>query len=79
MAKYNISDCLTFGLVILFLTGALIAGPPRSPSITSFPETRYKDYEDRMQKNEGIIEQFTSYGKVIGGVHPDMIRLYNSS
>jgi hypothetical protein len=30
-SNYNISDCLTFGLVILFLLGALIAGPSIPP------------------------------------------------
>lgn len=27
MSNYSTSDCLTFGLVLLFLLGALIAGP----------------------------------------------------
>jgi hypothetical protein len=40
-SNYSISDCLTFGLVILFLLGALIAGPPIAPSNMQILESEH--------------------------------------
>jgi len=77
MSNYSTSDCLTFGLVLLFLLGALIAGPSlESPPV---PEEKLS-YLQQMKDNsrEGVIEHFSDPGKALGQVDPDMLRLYNS-
>lgn len=76
MSNYNISDCLTFGIVLLFLLGTLIVGSPHqvkpmSPLMFPYQNSGF------INENEGIIEQFTEPGKVIGGVDKGMLELYN--
>lgn len=81
MSNYSMSDCLTFGLVLLFLLGALVAGPAITmPAMTMphMPKHNLQVMPGNKGDKEGVIEQFTSPGKVLGQVNPDMIRLYNS-
>lgn len=77
MANFSLSDCFTFGLVLLFLFGALAAGPSNFSPIDNhiYRQLRHKFL---LEKQEGVIEQFTSPGKVLGNVNPDMLKLYNS-
>ena len=75
MSNFNLSDCLTFGLVILFLLGALIAGP----SLNYQYETDLYLRKAMTESQEGVIETFTLPGKVLGNVHIGMIDLYNYS
>jgi hypothetical protein len=60
--NYSISDCLTFGLIILFLFGALLVGPKNTPYninyLTNFPIQR-------------------TQVEILGRVDPAMINLYN--
>lgn len=78
MSNYNMSDCLTVGLVLLFLIGALIAGP--SLETPPIPEEKLLYLQEKMlkERKEGVIEQFSEPGKALGQVNPDMLRLYNS-
>ena len=62
-SNYSISDCLTFGLVILFLLGALIAGPPIAPSNMQY----IRNFPIQQRQVE-----------ILGGVNPIMIKFYNS-
>ena len=79
MANYCISDCLTFSLVLLFLVGALVAGPPlkkfqQNPNL----QINLNPYIEEIENNVGIIENFTFPGKIVGGVDKGMLELYNS-
>jgi len=75
MSNYSLSDCLTFGLVLLFLLGALVAGPATLHTNTY---DIYHQLRDQILLNkQGVIEQFTEPGKVLGNVNPNLIYLYN--
>lgn len=74
MSNFSLSDCLTFGLVLLFLLGALVAGPSLQYQNTSDLHLQRAMTESQ----EGVIEKFTLPGKVLGNVHPGMLNLYNS-
>ena len=86
MSNYSTSDCLTFGLVILFLIGALVAGP--SLETPHVPEEKIRYLQQLRQKipydkgnrdnREGVIEHFSAPGSAMGQVNPEMLRLYNS-
>jgi hypothetical protein len=79
MANYSMSDCLTFSLVLLFLLGALISGPPLK-QFQQIPnlEMQLNPYIEEIEDKVGIIENFTFPGKMVGGVDKGMLELYNS-
>jgi len=77
MDNFSLSDCLTFGLVLLFLFGALAAGPSLQSPIDEH-ESRQLRQKMLLEKQEGVVEQFTEPGKVLGNVNPGMLQLYNS-
>lgn len=69
------SDCLTFSLVLLFLIGALVAGPSLK-QVQQIPILQLVNPE--VEDKVGIIEDFTFPGKMVGGVDRGMLELYNS-
>ncbi len=77
MANYCISDCLTFSLVLLFLLGALVAGPPLK-QFQQIPNLQLNPYIEEIEDRVGFIENFTFPGKIVGGVDKGMLELYNS-
>jgi hypothetical protein len=79
MANYTMSDCLTFSLVLLFLLGALVAGPP-SKKVQQTPILQFRATPEIEEVDDkvGIIEDFTFPGKMVGGVDKEMLELYNS-
>lgn len=78
MANYSMSDCLTFSLVLLFLLGALVAGPS-SKHVQQTPILQLESPEfEEVDYKVGIIEDFTFPGKMVGGVDKVMLELYNS-
>lgn len=78
MANYSMSDCLTFSLVLLFLLGALVAGPPLK-QVKPIPILQLESPEiEKVDYKVGIIEDFTFPGKMVGGVDKGMLELYNS-
>ena len=79
MANYSMSDCLTFSLVLLFLLGALVAGPSsKQVQQTPILQLRATPEIEEVEDKVGIIEDFTFPGKMVGGVDKGMLELYNS-